>query len=50
MYIHIPLTILQGFGNNSIGLPLVITRPEVKEAAESASKRTGKTVTPAQAA
>ncbi|QKX61244.1 uncharacterized protein TRUGW13939_08392 [Talaromyces rugulosus] len=46
----IHITAYSGFGNNSVGVPLVITRPEVKEAAESASKRTGKTVTPAQAA
>lgn len=38
----------QGFGNNSIGWPLIITRPEVKSVAERASKRTGTTVTPAQ--
>jgi len=30
------------------GVPLLVTRPEVKEVAEEASKRTGKTVTPAQ--
>ncbi|KAH8702152.1 putative aldehyde reductase [Talaromyces proteolyticus] len=46
----IHITAYSGFGNNSVGVPLVITRPEVKEAAESASKRTGTTVTPAQAA
>lgn len=31
-----------------IGVPLLVTRPEVKEVAEEASKRTGQTVTPAQ--
>ena len=31
-----------------IGMPLLVTRPEVKEVAEEASKRTGQTVTPAQ--
>ncbi|OKL63662.1 D/L-glyceraldehyde reductase [Talaromyces atroroseus] len=44
----IHVTAYSGFGNNSIGWPLIITRPEVKEVAESASKRTGTTVTPAQ--
>lgn len=44
----IHVTAYSGFGNNSIGWPLIITRPEVKEVAENASKRTGTTVTPAQ--
>lgn len=44
----IHVTAYSGFGNNSIGWPLIITRPEVKEVAETASKRTGTTVTPAQ--
>lgn len=43
-----PCLIIQAFGNNMIGLPLLVTRPEVKEVAEEASKRTGATVTPAQ--
>ncbi|EED17946.1 aldehyde reductase (AKR1), putative [Talaromyces stipitatus ATCC 10500] len=44
----IHITGYSGFGNNSIGEPLIITRPEVKSVAEAASKRTGTTVTPAQ--
>lgn len=31
-----------------VGMPLLVTRPEVKEVAEEASIRTGATVTPAQ--
>jgi hypothetical protein len=30
-----------------LGIPLLITRPEVKEVAESVSKRTGQEVSPA---
>ncbi|KAL1974803.1 hypothetical protein VTN31DRAFT_5007 [Thermomyces dupontii] len=44
----IHITAYSAFGNNLVGAPLIITRPEIKEAAEKASKRTGKTVTPAQ--
>ncbi|KAL1991879.1 hypothetical protein VTN49DRAFT_5187 [Thermomyces lanuginosus] len=44
----IHITAYSAFGNNLVGAPLVITRPEVKEAAEKASQRLGKTVTPAQ--
>jgi L-glyceraldehyde reductase len=43
----IHVTAYSAFGNNMIGEPLLITRPEVKEVAEEASKRLGKTVTPA---
>ncbi|KAF7586001.1 hypothetical protein BBP40_009724 [Aspergillus hancockii] len=43
----IHVTAYSAFGNNMIGEPLLITRPEVKAVAEEASKRTGKTVTPA---
>lgn len=38
----------QAFGNNMVGMPLLVTRDEVKEVADTASKRTGATVTPAQ--
>lgn len=31
-----------------LGVPLLVTHPQVKEVAEEASKRTGATVTPAQ--
>lgn len=45
---NIHITAYSAFGNNVIGVPLLVTRPEVKEVAEAASQRTGKTVTPAQ--
>ncbi|RJE23096.1 aldehyde reductase [Aspergillus sclerotialis] len=45
---NIHITAYSAFGNNMIGMPLLVTRPEVKEVAEEASKRTGQTVTPAQ--
>lgn len=38
---------IKAFGNNMLNIPLLITRPEVKEVAESAAKRTGQDVTPA---
>ena len=44
----IHITAYSAFGNNMIGVPLLVTRPEVKEVAESASKRLGTEVTPAQ--
>jgi L-glyceraldehyde reductase len=37
----------QAFGNNMLNIPLLITRPEVKEVAEAVAKRTGQDVTPA---
>ncbi|KAL4898159.1 NADP-dependent oxidoreductase domain-containing protein [Aspergillus ambiguus] len=45
---NIHITAYSAFGNNMIGVPLLVTRPEVKEVAESASKRLGTEVTPAQ--
>lgn len=45
---NIHITAYSAFGNNMIGEPLLITRDEVKEVAESASKRLGKTVSPSQ--
>lgn len=35
---------MQAFGNNGFGVPLLFNRPEIKEVAESASKRLGKDV------
>ncbi|KAJ6064621.1 hypothetical protein N7499_013301 [Penicillium canescens] len=43
----IHVTAYSAFGNNMLGIPLLITRPEVKEVAESVSKRTGQEVSPA---
>jgi hypothetical protein len=40
-------SIFKAFGNNMFDVPLLITRPEVKEVAESVTKRTGQEVTPA---
>ncbi|RMJ25789.1 aldehyde reductase [Aspergillus sp. HF37] len=45
---NVHITAYSAFGNNMVGMPLLVTRPEVKEVAEEASKRTGATVTPAQ--
>ncbi|KAI9925296.1 hypothetical protein ASPWEDRAFT_32407 [Aspergillus wentii DTO 134E9] len=45
---NIHITAYSAFGNNMIGEPLLITRPEVKEVAEAVSKRTGEEVNPAQ--
>ncbi|KAJ5463857.1 hypothetical protein N7475_006992 [Penicillium sp. IBT 31633x] len=41
------ITAYSAFGNNMLNIPLLITRPEVKEVAESVTKRTGQEVTPA---
>ncbi|OQD81699.1 hypothetical protein PENANT_c026G11159 [Penicillium antarcticum] len=43
----IHVTAYSAFGNNMLNIPLLITRPEVKEVAESVSKRTGQEVSPA---
>ncbi|KAJ6177662.1 hypothetical protein N7519_008123 [Penicillium mononematosum] len=43
----IHVTAYSAFGNNMLGIPLLITRPEVKEVAESVAKRTGQEVSPA---
>jgi L-glyceraldehyde reductase len=45
---NIHITAYSAFGNNFFGIPLLVTRPEVKDVAEKAGKRLGKTVTPAQ--
>jgi L-glyceraldehyde reductase len=44
---NIHVTAYSAFGNNMLGIPLLITRPEVKEVAEAVAKRTGTDVTPA---
>ncbi|KAJ5666610.1 hypothetical protein N7462_011019 [Penicillium macrosclerotiorum] len=41
----IHVTAYSAFGNNVLGVPLLITHPEVKAVAESVSKRTGQEVT-----
>ncbi|KAJ5263928.1 hypothetical protein N7478_011533 [Penicillium angulare] len=41
----IHITAYSAFGNNGFNVPLLITRPEVLEVAESVSKRTGEKVT-----
>ncbi|KAJ5112792.1 hypothetical protein N7532_000837 [Penicillium argentinense] len=41
----IHVTAYSAFGNNMLNIPLLITRPEVKEVAEAVSKRTGTEVT-----
>ncbi|KAJ5444821.1 uncharacterized protein N7458_008693 [Penicillium daleae] len=43
----IHVTAYSAFGNNMFNIPLLITRPEIKEVAEAVSKRTGQEVTPA---
>ncbi|KAE8152651.1 NADP-dependent oxidoreductase domain-containing protein [Aspergillus avenaceus] len=43
----IHVTAYSAFGNNMIGEPLLINRDEVKQVAEEAGKRLGKTVSPA---
>ncbi|OKP13783.1 D/L-glyceraldehyde reductase [Penicillium subrubescens] len=43
----IHVTAYSAFGNNMLNIPLLITRPEVKEVAEAVAKRTGQDVTPA---
>ncbi|RDW62066.1 D reductase [Coleophoma cylindrospora] len=45
---NIHITAYSAFGNNMIGVPLLVNRPEVKEIAEKVSKRIGSTATPAQ--
>ncbi|KAF9893311.1 hypothetical protein FE257_011741 [Aspergillus nanangensis] len=45
---NIHITAYSAFGNNMIGEPLLITHPAVKAVAETASKRLGKEVSPAQ--
>lgn len=45
---NIHITAYSAFGNNSFNIPLLVTRPEVKDVAKRASDRTGKEVTPAQ--
>ncbi|OQE32161.1 hypothetical protein PENSTE_c001G02119 [Penicillium steckii] len=42
---NIHITAYSAFGNNMLNIPLLITRPEVKEVAESVAKRTGSEVT-----
>lgn len=42
---NIHITAYSAFGNNSIGAPLLITRPEILAIAKSMSEKTGKTVT-----
>jgi len=44
---NIHVTAYSAFGNNMLGIPLLITRPEVKEVAEAVAKLTGTEVTPA---
>ena len=46
---NIHITAYSAFGNNFFNLPLLVSRDDVKSVAESASKRLGKIVTPAQA-
>jgi len=45
---NIHITAYSAFGNNMFGIPLLVTRPEVKAVAERLTKKTGSTVTPAQ--
>ncbi|KAK7408522.1 mitochondrial glycerol dehydrogenase Gld1 [Neonectria punicea] len=45
---NIIITAYSAFGNNSLGLPLLVAVPEVKAVAERLSAAQGKTVTPAQ--
>ncbi|GFP58705.1 D/L-glyceraldehyde reductase [Trichoderma asperellum] len=42
------ITAYSAFGNNTVGLPLLVNSAEVKAVAENLSKKQGKTVTPAQ--
>ncbi|CAG7959541.1 unnamed protein product [Penicillium olsonii] len=44
----IHITSYSAFGNNMIGVPLVITRPEIQAVAQKVSVRLGRDVTPAQ--
>ncbi|PMD48995.1 Aldo/keto reductase [Hyaloscypha variabilis F] len=45
---NIHITAYSAFGNNMLDIPLLVTRPEIKDVAERLSKKTGSTVTPAQ--
>ncbi|KJZ69077.1 hypothetical protein HIM_11527 [Hirsutella minnesotensis 3608] len=45
---NIIITAYSPFGNNSFGVPLLVSTPEVKAIAQRLSKVQGKTVTPAQ--
>ncbi|KAL4921468.1 NADP-dependent oxidoreductase domain-containing protein [Aspergillus aurantiobrunneus] len=45
---NIHITAYSAFGNNQFNIPLLVAHPDVKAVAEDASKRVGKTVTPAQ--
>ncbi|TFB05934.1 D/L-glyceraldehyde reductase [Trichoderma ghanense] len=45
---NIIITAYSAFGNNTKGLPLLVSTDEVKAVAENLSKKQGKTVTPAQ--
>lgn len=42
------ITAYSAFGNNTVGLPLLVNSDEVKAVADSLAKKQGKTVTPAQ--
>lgn len=42
------ITAYSAFGNNTVGLPLLVNSAEVQAVAENLSKKQGKTVTPAQ--
>ncbi|KAG0646671.1 D L-glyceraldehyde reductase, partial [Hyphodiscus hymeniophilus] len=45
---NIHITAYSAFGNNVFDIPLLVTRPEIKNVAERLSKNTKSTVTPAQ--
>lgn len=45
---NILITAYSAFGNNNIGVPLLVNEPDVKAIAERLSKTQGKTVTAAQ--
>lgn len=45
---NIIITAYSGFGNNTVGAPLLVTNPDVVAIAERLSAAQGKTVTPAQ--
>ncbi|RDA82688.1 hypothetical protein CP532_6342 [Ophiocordyceps camponoti-leonardi (nom. inval.)] len=45
---HIVTTAYSAFGNNGLGLPLLVESPELKDVANRLSKSSGKQVTPAQ--
>lgn len=48
LWLFILTILVQAFGNNMFGLPLLVNRPEVKEIADKLSKKTGSPVTGAQ--